>query len=213
MSKPKPNYQAMSFNDKLLELRKPFSVKFRIGQGVGKYEEKWNKKIYNNYSVLAYINARDCMDRLDQIFWWDHQNTYKDIGNKAYSEVSLWDGNKWITRSDVGEPTAIAKNKGEASDWFKRACVHWWLGRFLYTIPTFYMSAEDIKENKNITDFIRNKYKTQLMEWANKFNTDLDTITQKSDYNDDGDEPTDETPDEPWIEDIANKFKPSTKKY
>lgn len=182
----------MNLQQKLTKLKKtiiPF--KFRVWAKINKWR---------NYLVLPYIDARDCMDVLDEIFWIDRQREYKDIWGKAYCEVSLWDGTKWITRSDVGEKSNISADKGASSDAFKRACVNRWLGRFLYTMPVLSISASEEEKNKyNITNFVKKKYKKEITDWIKEENFD---IFQESDYSIDEDEKDDETN----IDDLTKDF-------
>jgi hypothetical protein len=101
----------MSFNDKIVELKKTIPFRFRIGSGMGKPMQVGDKKVYPKYMVLPYIDARDCMDRLDFIFGGDWKRDHYEVAGKSYCAVSLFNGRDWISRSDVGEPTAISKNK------------------------------------------------------------------------------------------------------
>jgi hypothetical protein len=39
----------------------------------------------------------------------------------------------WVWKSDCGTESQVEKQKGEASDAFKRAAVMWGIGRFLYS--------------------------------------------------------------------------------
>jgi hypothetical protein len=41
----------------------------------------------------------------------------------------------WIMKEDVGVESKTEKEKGQASDAFKRACFNWGIGRELYTAP------------------------------------------------------------------------------
>lgn len=60
------------------------------------------------------------------------------------------------------------KEKGEASDSFKRAAVNWGIGRWLYSLPTMWITAQEKDDNKyRITEFVRSKFKVQLTEWYN----------------------------------------------
>lgn len=184
----------MNINDKLKELKKIIPIKFRVWSKAG-----------SNFIVMWYIDARDCQDRLDELFWTDRQRTYHDVWWKAYCTVSIWDWTKWISRSDVWDPTAISKNKWEASDSFKRACVNWGLGRFLYTMPKIMISESEEKANKyNITTFVKKKFKNELTERSNKYWLDLD---KKSEYSSSDDENT-ELPDIN-MEDATDGFTPA----
>lgn len=84
---------------------------------------------------LAYIDARQVMDLLDEVLgeanWQDH---YREVAGKIYCDLSLRIEGEWITKSDCGSETAYESEKGQASDAFKRAAVKWGVGRFLYRL-------------------------------------------------------------------------------
>lgn len=66
--------------------------------------------------------------------------------------VSIWDNDKaqWISKEDTGTESNTEKEKGLASDSFKRACVNWGIGRELYTSPFIWIPSNlcSIKEGK-----------------------------------------------------------------
>ena len=63
--------------------------------------------------------------------------------------VGTWK-KQWIAKEDTGTESNTEKEKGLASDSFKRACFNWGIGRELYTAPFIYISADKVKiEPKN----------------------------------------------------------------
>jgi hypothetical protein len=62
-----------------------------------------------------------------------------------YCTVSVWDEEKkqWISKQDVGVESYTEKEKGQASDSFKRACFNLGIGRELYTAPFIWISEKD----------------------------------------------------------------------
>jgi hypothetical protein len=66
--------------------------------------------------------------------------------------VSIWDIDKaqWISKEDTGTESNTEKEKGLASDSFKRACVNWGIGRELYTSPFIWIPSNlcSIKDGK-----------------------------------------------------------------
>lgn len=175
----------MEFKEKLEELKKIIPIRFRVGSGIGAYVEKDRKKVYKKYRVLPYVDSRDCQDRLDQVMGADRSRTYKDIASKAYCEVALRDGTKRIPRSDVWEATAIAREKWEASDSFKRACVNWGLWRFLYTMPKFQLTAEEIWDNfYTLTAYVKKKYNKDMKERMEKSGFEIADLESKYDEED-----------------------------
>lgn len=57
--------------------------------------------------------------------------------------MQIWDEEKqcWVSKMDVGTESYTEKEKGQASDSFKRACVSVGIGRELYTAPFLWVSA------------------------------------------------------------------------
>ena len=110
----------------------------RIGQI---FEEKGTPK---GLTLLLYKDARVDMDILDETVGasnWQRTHT-RDNANCI---VSIWDSGKsqWISKEDTGTESYTEKEKGLASDSFKRACVNWGIGRELYTAPVIWVKAED----------------------------------------------------------------------
>lgn len=106
-------------------------------------------------SLLLYKDARCDMNILDETvgpFNWQREHT-RDNANCI---VSIWDKDKeqWISKEDTGAESYTEKEKGLASDSFKRACFNWGIGRELYTGPFIWVNAKDV----NLTD--RNNKKT-----------------------------------------------------
>ena len=67
--------------------------------------------------------------------------------DNANCTVSLWDDEKqqWISKEDTGTESNTEKEKGLASDSFKRACFNWGIGRELYTAPFIWIAVGDCK--------------------------------------------------------------------
>lgn len=102
-------------------------------------------------SLLLYKDARCDQNILDEVvgpFNWKREHT-RDNRNCV---VSIWDDKKgqWISKEDTGTESNTEREKGLASDSFKRACFNWGIGRELYTAPFIWISAKDcnIKENR-----------------------------------------------------------------
>lgn len=87
-------------------------------------------------TILAYKDARVDMNRLDDVFGADWQKDYKTIDGNLYCGVAIKIKGEWLWRWDVGTESFSDKEKGQASDAFKRACFNWGIGRELYNYPT-----------------------------------------------------------------------------
>lgn len=85
--------------------------------------------------ALAYIDARDVMERLDEVCGPDGwQDRYEFSGARTICYLSIRVGNEWITKADGAGDTAVEAEKGAISDAFKRAAVKWGIGRYLYAL-------------------------------------------------------------------------------
>lgn len=96
--------------------------------------------------ALAYLDARDVMDRLDDVCgpdrWQSHfEETAKGrVICKLSIDVS---GNgDWVTKSDGAGDTDVEGEKGGISDALKRAAVSWGIGRYLYRLESPWVACE-----------------------------------------------------------------------
>lgn len=105
-------------------------------------------------SLLLYKDARCDMNILDETVGsmnWQRSHNREN----ANCTVSIWDEGKhqWVSKEDTGTESFTEKEKGLASDSFKRACFNWGIGRELYTAPFIWISSENCgiakKENGN----------------------------------------------------------------
>lgn len=98
----------------------------------------------NGLSLLLYKDARVDQNILDETVGcmnWQRSHT-RDNANCI---VSIWDEVKkqWVSKEDTGTESYTEKEKGLASDSFKRACFNWGIGRELYSAPFIWIKAED----------------------------------------------------------------------
>lgn len=100
-------------------------------------------------SLLLYKDARCDQNILDETVgamnWQRHHSR-----DNANCIVSIWDGEKqqWIEKEDTGTESNTEREKGLASDSFKRACFNWGIGRELYTAPAMFVRPEKLKTFK-----------------------------------------------------------------
>ena len=116
------------------------------------------------FSVLWYIDARDAMDLLDKVCWvWMWQRDHKEIWWNLYAWVWIYIDSQWVWKRDCGIESSTEKQKWEASDSFKRACVNRGIWRRLYTLPSMWITSAEKESNKyNMTTFVRNKFSKEL---------------------------------------------------
>lgn len=105
----------------------------------------------NGVSLLLYKDARCDQNILDETVGAMNWQRYHTRDN-ANCIVSIWDEKKqaWVSKEDTGTESNTEKEKGLASDSFKRACFNWGIGRELYTAPFIWVSADRctaLKEN------------------------------------------------------------------
>jgi hypothetical protein len=95
--------------------------------------------------VVAYIDARAVQDRLDTVVGagnWSFDWTPLVIDN---GEVMVAKGTltiHGISKSDVGSASNFEQSLGAVSHCFKRAAVHWGIGRYLYNLPMTWVQVE-----------------------------------------------------------------------
>lgn len=107
------------------------------------------RKTYNGAVeavLLLYKNARCDMKYLDMLYGvtgW--KRSHRLISDRLYCTVEIWDDVKcqWIGKEDVGTESNTEKEKGQASDSFKRACFNIGIGRELYTAPNIKIELND----------------------------------------------------------------------
>lgn len=99
----------------------------------------------NGVSLLIYKDARTDQNILDEtVGCMNWRKTYEQIGTKTFCTISIWDPEKkeWVSKTDLGSESNTEKEKGEASDGQKRACVVWGIGRELYTAPFIWVKSD-----------------------------------------------------------------------
>lgn len=118
--------------------------------------------------IVPYKNARCDMRRLDETYgtgYW--QRKHEVINGNLFCSVGIFNKDivQWVWVQDVGTESSADKEKGQASDSFKRACFNLGIGRELYEYPVI-----SIKLNRDEFTIEANKGKAtwelQIKEWA-----------------------------------------------
>lgn len=109
-------------------------------------------------SLLLYKDARVDQKILDETFTpFGWKRSHQSIDGNLYCIVEIYDEDKkeWVSKQDVGVTSYSEKEKGQASDSFKRACFNWGIGRELYSAPFIWIPANKVniqpKGDKYIT--------------------------------------------------------------
>ena len=101
-------------------------------------------------SLLLYKDARADMIILDETVGPENwQRSHELINGNLFCNVSIKCDGEWITKQDVGTESFTEKEKGQASDSFKRACFNWGLGRELYSAPFIWIGSDKVTITKN----------------------------------------------------------------
>jgi hypothetical protein len=114
--------------------------------------------------VLAYIDARDVMDRLDEVVGPENwQDRYTHVDKKTVCEIDIWvEGRGWVTKADGAGDSDIEAEKGALSDAFKRAAVRWGIGRYLYGMGNTWVELEPAGRSFKIKDSEKTKLRAAL---------------------------------------------------
>lgn len=95
--------------------------------------------------LLLYKDARVDMKILDETFGicgW--QRSHEVIDGNLYCTIKIRSQKgEWISKQDVGVESNTEKEKGQASDSFKRAAFNIGIGRELYTSPFVWVELDD----------------------------------------------------------------------
>lgn len=121
--------------------------------------------------LLAYKDARVDMKRLDEVctpLGW--QRDHKEIKGVVYCGIGVnksktTEYDQWVWKWDAGSESFSEKQKGEASDSFKRAGFNWGIGRELYDYPTIFINLNN-DEYKEKDGKITPKIKPNEWTWG-----------------------------------------------
>jgi hypothetical protein len=138
-------------------LREPFDpadVDFRVQ---GRVNEQTGRA-----QVVAYIDARMVQDRLDEVVgagnWsFDWEPVVIDKGEVQVAKGTLTI--LGVSKADAGTASNFEQSLGAVSHCFKRAAVHWGVGRYLYDLP---MSWVQVEKNGRISDQLLRELRSKL---------------------------------------------------
>ena len=120
-------------------------------------------------SLLMYKNARVDMSLLDEVVGAENwKRSHELINGNLFCTVAVrFDNGDWVTKQDVGTESYTEKEKGQASDAFKRACVNWGIGRELYTCPFVWVNlrAEEWRTGYNGKKQPKTQFKVSAIEY------------------------------------------------
>lgn len=146
----------------LKDLRKPLEIHeidFRV--------QSINKGGYA--TILAYKDARVDINRLDEVctpIGWKREHSRENQN----CTVSIWNEkiSQWVGKEDTGTESNTEKQKGLASDSFKRACFNWGIGIELYDYPVIQVKLLDNEIDKSTGKPTWN-FKLKEWKWFSQF--------------------------------------------
>ena len=103
--------------------------------------------------LLIFKDARVDMNVLDETFGIDGwQRTHEVINGNLFCNIEIWSDDKkcWVKKQDVGVESNTEKEKGEASDSFKRAGFNVGIGRELYSSPFIWINLDGSEVEVNM---------------------------------------------------------------
>lgn len=146
----------------------PTLISFRVGA---------TTKAKDKGIALAYLNARDVMERLDEVCGpenWQARYPFMgccDIGIRLFRHgmAPLDSGsNEWVWKSNGAGQSDIEAEKGQYSDAFKRAAVLWGIGRYLYDLPNTWYPIEPHGNSYRFTQEAEKQMTQFLYDWQYK---------------------------------------------
>ncbi|MAF44206.1 MAG: hypothetical protein CMI54_08630 [Parcubacteria group bacterium] len=110
-------------------------IKFRVG---------FTNRTKTKACMLAYVDARYVMDKLDESVGKENWcASYSVVGDVMFCTIEVkWPDGSVTTKSDCGMETEVDAEKGQASDAFKRAAVHYGIGRDLYSMEKHWADCD-----------------------------------------------------------------------
>ena len=134
------------------------------------------------FSMLLYKDARCDMNILDETvgpYNWKREH----LRDNMNCIVSIYDekNKQWVGKEDTGTESNTEKEKGLASDSFKRACFNWGIGRELYTSPFIWCSDTSyIKINKKTNkEVVYERFSVKTITITDKVITALEIVDSK----------------------------------
>lgn len=146
------------------DLAKPFedsAISWRVGS---------TTKDKTKGMALAYIDARDVMERLDNVCGvanWSDQYIETDKG-RIICTLSIRIDGEWIAKSDGAGDSDVESEKGAISDALKRAAVKWRIGRYLYDMPSPWVEIEEFGRSVRMKQSERSKLDKIHREYVSK---------------------------------------------
>jgi len=119
-------------------------------------------------TILPYKNARVDMNRLDEVCGQENwQRDHKEVKGVVYCGIGVFHNSSFVWKWDAGAESMAEKQKGEASDSFKRAGFNWGIGRELYDYPiiSIKLNPDELTETGKDRPKYKASYNLKIKEW------------------------------------------------
>lgn len=160
----------MNIRETIKALKEPMPYQWRVQ----------SKTKTGKVMCSAYIDARDVMNRLDEVCVWEvfyrEQGDFVSATIRIHTDEGAFDRSDWGNRleNDPQDQMYGQAMKSAASDAFKRAAVAWGVGRFIYEIDMVFLPCDqygsplDAQGNKifDLTKHINNMKSGQQRQSA-----------------------------------------------
>ena len=149
----------------LNKLKQPFpanSVMWRVGA---------TTKDKTKGIALAYIDARDVMERLDEVCGaenWQIRYPWSE-GGRLCCEIGIKIGDSWVWKANGAGDTHVEAEKGAFSDASKRAGVCWGIARYLYDLPNSWVPLEQRGNSYDFSKETKKELSERLAQWQEKY--------------------------------------------
>lgn len=141
----------------------------------------------NGALLLLYKTARTDMDILDETVGPENwTNDYRTLDGILYCGIGILadrgDGviKEWVWKWDCGVESNVEKEKGQASDAFKRAGFRWGIGRELYTSPRIFVPAEKMNITSSGKPRTYDTFRVEKIAYDNREIIGLSIINQST---------------------------------
>lgn len=161
-------------------LKEPFEEK-QIRWRLGSTNAKKNGGKATSGIPLAYLDARDVMNRLDDVLgmgnWMD---SYDEGANRVICTLSVKIDGQWVSKADGAGNTNMEGEKGGLSDAFKRAAVKWGVGRYLYYLPNKWVDVGDYNkfDAPKLPDWAKPGLKTRYYRYGIALDKHFDSLNE-----------------------------------
>lgn len=147
-------------------------------------EVRVSRATENGVLLVPFADARVFIDIMNDAFGiggWT-SDCVRDERGVLFGIVSIWNPEvkQWVSHKDCGVESNAAKEKGESSDAFKRACVRFGVCRELYNCPILWMGQNELGGRLKIYEKGKDKNGKPIFACGNHFQVTAVNIDDRS---------------------------------